>query len=44
MQMRFEQITKERFEAYFYGRTPCVRLFSTELEWFSYENSGVHLA
>jgi hypothetical protein len=33
----FQSISKEAFEARFYGRTPFVRLFSTELEWFMEE-------
>lgn len=41
--MRFESITKERFDAHFYGRTPYTRIFSTELEWFSFEREGVTL-
>ena len=34
--MRFSPITEERFNSYFYGRTPYVRLFSTEIEWFEF--------
>lgn len=41
--MRFEPISKEFFEAYFYGRTPFVRLFSTEIEWFFFETSKTTL-
>jgi len=35
--MRFRSISKENFEAFFYGRTPYVKLFTTELEWFIFE-------
>lgn len=41
--LRFQPISKERFEAYFYGRNPFVRNFSTELEWFSYESGDIQL-
>lgn len=41
--MRFSSITQERFNAYFYGRTPYVRLFSTELEWFEFECGDITL-
>lgn len=37
----FQPISKEAFEARFYGRTPFVRLFSTELEWFLVERGNV---
>ncbi|REG50879.1 hypothetical protein B0G80_7344 [Paraburkholderia sp. BL6669N2] len=33
----FQSISKEAFEARFYGRTPFARLFSSEIEWFSDE-------
>lgn len=39
----FQSISKEAFEARFYGRTPFVRLFSSELEWFSAERGDVTL-
>lgn len=39
--MPFLQIPKERFEAYFYGRSPFVKLFSSELDWFLFENESV---
>lgn len=41
--MRFTPITQERFNAYFYGRTPYVRLFSSELEWFVFESADITL-
>lgn len=41
--MRFAPISQERFNAYFYGRTPYVRLFSTELEWFVFESGDITL-
>lgn len=41
--MRFKPISKELFEAYFYGRTPFVRLFSTEIEWLSFETGETTL-
>lgn len=39
----FQPISKETFESRFYGRTPFVRLFSTELEWFIQERGDVTL-
>lgn len=36
--MKFRSISKENFEAFFYGRTPFVKLFTTELEWFVFES------
>lgn len=39
----FQSISKEKFEAQFYGRTPFVRLFTTELEWFIQERGDVTL-
>ncbi|MCA7949693.1 hypothetical protein LGM43_05375 [Burkholderia seminalis] len=36
----FQSISREAFEARFYGRTPFVRLFSTEIEWFSDERDN----
>lgn len=41
--MRFASITQERFNSYFYGRTPYVQLFSTELEWLVFESGDVTL-
>lgn len=41
--MRFAPIAQERFNAYFYGRTPYVRLFSTELEWFEFQLGEITL-
>ena len=41
--MKFNPISQERFNAYFYGRTPYIRLFSTELEWFFLEFGGITL-
>lgn len=41
--MRFSSIAQELFNAYFYGRTPYVRLFSTELEWFIFESGNITL-
>lgn len=43
MVMKFQKISQERFNAYFYGRTPFVRLFSTEIEWFEIEVGDVVL-
>jgi len=40
---KFSAISRDRFNAYFYGRTPYVRLFSTELEWFVFECGNVTL-
>lgn len=39
----FQSISKEAFEARFYGRTPFVKLFSTELEWFLEEQDDITL-
>lgn len=39
----FLSISKEAFEARFYGRTPFVRIFSTELEWFLQERAEITL-
>lgn len=39
----FQSISKEAFEARFYGRNPVVRLISTELEWFIQERGDVTL-
>lgn len=39
----FQSITKEAFEAKFYGRTPFARLFSSELEWFLEERGDITL-
>lgn len=39
----FQPISKEAFEARFYGRTPFVRIFSTELEWFVQERDNVNI-
>lgn len=39
----FQSISKEAFEARFYGRTPFVRLFSSELEWFTAERGDISL-
>ena len=39
----FESIPREAFEARFYGRTPFVRLFSTELEWFAEDRGDASL-
>jgi hypothetical protein len=39
----FKKISQERFNTYFYGRTPFVRLFSTEIEWFEIEVNDVVL-
>jgi len=39
----FQSISKEAFEARFYGRTPFVRIFSKELEWFIQERSEATL-
>ena len=41
--MRFQSISQESFQSCFYGRTPFVRLFSTELEWFVFEHSDTTL-
>ena len=41
--MIFYTITQERFNAFFYGRTPYVKLFATELEWFVHEREEVTL-
>lgn len=41
--MEFISISKEQFDAYFYGRTPYVKLFTNELDWFVYEAEGVTL-
>lgn len=35
----FQPISRESFESRFYGRTPFVRLFSKELEWFEAQRS-----
>lgn len=32
--MTFQEIPREKFESVFYGRTPYVKLFSTEHAWF----------
>lgn len=32
--MTFQEITRERFESVYYGRTPYVKLFTTEQAWF----------
>lgn len=39
----FEPISKRRFEAYFYGRSPHVKGFTTEVSWYAYEEEGVTL-
>ncbi|MCG9081146.1 hypothetical protein [Laribacter hongkongensis] len=32
--MTFQEISREKFESVYYGRTPYVKLFSTEQAWF----------
>jgi len=41
--MQFKQISQERFSAYFYGRQPLARMFSTEIDWFEVEVGNVTL-
>lgn len=41
--MKFQSITQESFQSRFYGRTPFVKLFTTELEWFVYQERQVTL-
>lgn len=37
------EISKEQFEVYFYGRTPLVKTFSEEINWFKYSKDDVTL-
>ena len=39
----FAPISKRRFEAYFYGRSPHVKDFTTEVNWYACEVEGVML-
>lgn len=39
----FVPISKRRFEAYFYGRSPHVKDFTTEVSWYTCEAEGVTL-
>jgi len=32
--MTFQSISRQKFESVYYGRTPFVQLFSTELAWY----------
>ncbi len=41
--MTFLSIPKPKFDAYFYGRTPYVKLFSEEQEWMIFERDGITL-
>ena len=41
--MRFQSITREKFEAYFYGRSPYVKQFTSESMWFSFQSDDVTL-
>ena len=40
---KFTSISREAFEAFFYGRAPFTKLFSEELEWFSFQDGDVTL-
>lgn len=39
----FKPISKRRFEAYFYGRSPHIKDFTTEVGWYAYEAGEVTL-
>jgi hypothetical protein len=39
----FVPISQRRFEAYFYGRSPHVKDFTTEVNWYTCETEGVTL-
>nr|WP_315446894.1 hypothetical protein [uncultured Pseudomonas sp.] len=39
----FSPISKRRFEAYFYGRSPHVKSFTTEVNWYIYEAEEITL-
>ncbi|MFQ6349750.1 hypothetical protein ACQRBV_11845 [Pseudomonas sp. R11F] len=39
----FAPISKRRFETYFYGRSPHVKDFTTEVNWYTCEAQGVTL-
>jgi hypothetical protein len=41
--MTFQEISRERFESVYYGRTPYVKLFSTEQAWFIFASGDVTL-
>ncbi|EXF93033.1 hypothetical protein HK44_004880 [Pseudomonas fluorescens HK44] len=41
--MKFQSITREKFEAYFYGRSPYVQDFTSESMWFSFQSDDVTL-
>lgn len=41
--LSFIEISKEQFDMFFYGRTPYLKTFSTEISWFKFEKDGVTL-
>ena len=41
--MSFTPISKDRFNSFFYGRTPFVKIFSKEIEWFEFRSNDVTL-
>lgn len=41
--MSFQEVSQEKFESVFYGRTPYLKLFSTELAWFTFAQDNVTL-
>ncbi|WP_242629865.1 hypothetical protein [Klebsiella quasipneumoniae] len=40
---QFIEINKEQFDMYFYGRSPYLKTFSSEIRWFKYEENGITL-
>jgi hypothetical protein len=40
---QFKPITKNRFDAYFYGRSPFVKQFTEETHWYIYETPEITL-
>ncbi|WP_371765494.1 hypothetical protein [Massilia sp.] len=41
--MKFNKISQERFNAYFYGRRSMARIFATEIDWFEVKTEEVTL-
>jgi len=39
----FTSISKSKFEAHFYGRSPYIKQFTTETVWFSYHSGDITL-
>jgi hypothetical protein len=41
--MNFTLISRDRFNSFFYGRTPFLKLFSEEIKWFEFQTAEILL-